>query len=110
MQPTTTMTMDAAATSAVPSQRKAVTTVAFTALNGLRVFAYLPTLLAIHASGHADQHSLFTWITFCGANLTMALWLVEQHGRIDKAVAVNALNALMCGVIAGLIGWTRLFA
>jgi hypothetical protein len=109
MQPTT-MTLDAARERAPSRAPRTATGAAFTAMNALRVLAYLPTLLAIHASGHADQHSLFTWLTFCGANITMALWLHEQHGRVDRAVAVNALNALMCASIAALIAWTRLFS
>lgn len=81
---------------------------AFTLFNGLRIVAYLPTLLAIQTSGHADQHSLFTWLTFLGANLTMALWLHEQNGRhMNRAVAVNAFNVLMCGAIAASIAWLR---
>jgi hypothetical protein len=81
---------------------------AFALFNGLRIIAYLPTLAAIQASGQADQHSLFTWLTFLGANLTMALWLYEQNGqRVSRAVAVNAFNALMCGAIAASIAWLR---
>ena len=80
----------------------------FALFNSLRVVAYLPTLLAIQSSGHADQHSLFTWLTFLGANLTMALWLHEQNGRrVNRAVAVNAFNAFMCGAIAASIAWLR---
>lgn len=81
---------------------------AFALFNGLRIVAYLPTLAAIRASGQADQHSLFTWLTFLGANLTMALWLHEQNGRrVNRAVAVNAFNACMCGAIAASIAWLR---
>jgi len=81
---------------------------AFALFNSLRIVAYLPTLHAIQASGHADQHSLFTWLSFLGANLTMALWLHEQNGRrMNRAVAVNAFNALMCGAIAASIAWLR---
>ena len=80
----------------------------FALFNSLRIVAYLPTLHAIQSSGHADQHSLFTWLTFLGANLTMALWLHEQNGgRMNRAVAVNAFNALMCGAIAASIAWLR---
>jgi hypothetical protein len=81
---------------------------AFALFNGLRIVAYLPTFAAIQASGQADQHSLFTWLTFLGANLTMALWLHEQNGRrLNRAVAVNAFNAFMCGAIAAAIAWLR---
>lgn len=81
---------------------------AFALFNGLRIVAYMPTLVAIQSSGQADQHSLFTWLTFLGANLTMALWLHEQNGRrVNRAVAVNAFNAFMCGAIAASIAWLR---
>lgn len=81
---------------------------AFALFNMLRIVAYLPTLLAIQTSGQSDQHSLFTWFTFLGANLTMALWLREQNGgRMNRAIAVSACNALMCGVIVACIGWLR---
>lgn len=81
---------------------------AFALFNSLRIVAYLPTLVAIQASGQSDQHSLFTWLTFLGANLTMALWLREQNGGcMNRAVAVNACNALMCGAIAVSIAWLR---
>ena len=81
---------------------------AFALFNGLRIVAYLPTLAAIQSSGQADQHSMLTWLTFLGANLTMALWLHEQNGRrVNRAVAVNAFNALMCGAIAASIAWLR---
>jgi hypothetical protein len=101
----TTLTADHAA-----PRRRSLSLLAgsFALFNSLRIVAYLPTLVAIQSSGHADQHSLFTWLTFLGANLTMALWLHEQNGgRMNRAVAVNAFNALMCGAIAASIAWLR---
>lgn len=93
---------------APPARRLPLLTGAFTLFNGLRVVAYLPTLAAIRTSGQADQHSLLTWLTFLGANLTMALWLHEQNGRrTNRAVAFNAFNALMCGAVAASIAWLR---
>lgn len=91
-----------------PKRHLSLLSGSFALFNSLRIVAYLPTLLAIQSSGHADQHSLFTWLTFLGANLTMALWLHEQNGgRMNRAVAVNAFNALMCGAIAASIAWLR---
>ena len=76
----------------------------FTVFNSIRVLAYLPTAWAIFTSGDSSQHSLLTWLTWFGANLTMAAWLYENNGqRADKAVAVNACNACMCLLIAALI-------
>jgi hypothetical protein len=84
----------------VPRGRRmylAVLTWAFTLFSSVRVAAYLPTLWAISTSGDSSQHSLWTWLTWLGANATMAAWLHEKNGgRFDRAVAVNVCNALMC--------------
>jgi hypothetical protein len=69
----------------------------FTLFNSVRVLAYLPTLLAIFVSRDSSQHSLLTWLTWVGANATMAAWLYEHNGRrLNRAIAVNTCNALMC--------------
>jgi hypothetical protein len=82
---------------------------AFTFFNSVRVIAYLPTLWAIHASGDSSQHSLWTWCTWLGANVTMAAWLYEHNGqRVNRAVAVNIGNATMCALTVGLIVTYRL--
>jgi hypothetical protein len=80
----------------------AVLTWAFTLFSSLRIVSYLPTMWAIQASGDSSQHSLWTWGTWLGANLTMAAWLYEQKGqRFDGAVMFNLCNATMClGTIA----------
>ena len=88
----------------------AVLTWAFTLFNAVRMLAYLPTVWAIHASGDSSQHSLWTWFTWLGANVTMAAWLYEQNGqRLSRAVAVNLGNATMCATTVALIaahrGW-----
>jgi hypothetical protein len=82
---------------------------AFTLFNSVRVLTYLPTIAAIIASGESNQHSLWTWLTWTGANLTMAAWLYEHNGqRVDRAVAVNIGNAAMCVATSAVILWTRL--
>jgi len=82
---------------------------AFALFNAIRVFAYLPTILAVVQSGDSSQHSLWTWLSFLGGNTTMALWLWEQNGRrCNRAIAVNAGNAAMCLAIVAVIVWTRL--
>lgn len=74
-----------------------VLTWSFTLFNSVRVLAYLPTIWAIYTSGESQQHSWFTWLTWAGANATMALWLYEQNARrLTRAVAVNACNSVMC--------------
>lgn len=77
---------------------------AFTLFSSLRVVSYLPTLWAIVATGDSSQHSLWTWGTWLGANLTMAAWLFEQQGqRCTRAVVVNLGNAAMCAAIITVI-------
>jgi hypothetical protein len=79
------------------STYRAVLTALFTLFNSVRVLAYLPTLLAIFSSGDSSQHSLLTWTTWVGANATMAAWLYEHNGRrLNRAIAVNICNSLMC--------------
>lgn len=81
---------------------------AFTLFNSVRVFAYLPTMWTLMQSGNSSQHSVWTWFTWFGANLTMALWLRERNGgRLDKASSVNLCNASMCGIMVVLILWLR---
>ena len=81
-----------------------VLTWSFTLFNTVRVAAYLPTLWAIEASGDASQHSLWTWVTWFGANATMAAWLYEHNGRrLNRAVMVNIGNAAMCLATSVLI-------
>ena len=82
---------------------------AFTLFNTVRVFAYLPTLWAIHASADSSQHSLWTWLTWLGANVTMAAWLYEHNGgRVNRAVLVNIGNSGMCVATVAVIVFYRL--
>jgi hypothetical protein len=95
----------------VRSTYLAALTWAFTLFNSMRLLSYLPTMWAIQASGDSSQHSLWTWGSWLGANVTMAAWLYEQNGqRLDRLVFVNFGNAAMCAVTMVLIaahrGWT----
>lgn len=90
------------------SRYMAVLTWAFTLFNPLRAIAYLPTLWAIQASDDASQHSLFTWLTWLGANLRMGAWLYDHSGRrVTRAVLVNACNATICAAICAVIAQVR---
>lgn len=85
-----------------------VLTWAFTLLDSVRVLSYLPTMWAIQASGDSSQHSLLTWGTWLGANLTMAACLRETGGgKCNKAIAVNLANSTMCVATIALIAWHR---
>ena len=82
---------------------------AFTLFNSARLVSYLPTIWAIHASGDSSQHSLWTWGTWLGANLTMAAWLYEKEDRrISRAMLVNVSNAAMCAATITLIVAARM--
>ena len=86
-----------------------VLTWTFTAFNSIRVLGYLPTMLAMMASRDSSQHSVLTWITWLGANGTMAAWLYEQNGqRFSKAVMVNIGNTTMCLITTTVIVWYRI--
>ncbi|MFO1414609.1 MAG: hypothetical protein U1F10_12035 [Burkholderiales bacterium] len=82
---------------------------AFTFFGTVRVLTYLPTIHAIHASGDSSQHSLWTWLMWAGANLTMAAWLYEANGqRFDRAIGVNLANSAMCLLTTAVIVWHRI--
>jgi hypothetical protein len=93
----TTTTASIAALPSASTAYLAVLTWLFTLFNSVRVLAYVPTLWAIVASGDSNQHSLLTWLTWIGANATMAAWLYEHNGRrVNRAIAVNLCNTMMC--------------
>ena len=85
-----------------------VLTWAFTFFSSIRGLSYLPTMWAIWQQGDSSQHSLLTWCTWLGANLTMAGWLHEHNGRrFNAAVTVNLANAAMCALTVALIACFR---
>jgi hypothetical protein len=85
-----------------------VLTWAFTLFNSVRLVSYLPTMWAIQMSGDSSQHSLWTWCTWLGANLTMAAWLYEQNGqRPSRPAVVSLCNAILCAVTVLLIAAHR---
>lgn len=87
-----------------PSRRLVLLGWAFTVFNSLRVLAYLPTIWALHDTRSSDQHSLWTWTVFLGANLTMAMWLHAQGDRRARgAVLASSANAVMCVAVVVLI-------
>jgi hypothetical protein len=117
MTTATTAPANAASTDRLPPARAVASlrrhylaglTWAFTLFNTIRVLTYLPTIAALVASGDSSQHSLLTWLSWTGANLTMAAWLYEQNGQsINRAVCVNIGNAAMCLVTTAVIAWLR---
>ena len=85
-----------------------VLTWAFLLLTGARLAAYMPTVWAILQTRDSRQYSLWTWLTWVGANLTMAAWLYEHNGqRMDKAIGVSLANAAACGLTTAVILWFR---
>jgi hypothetical protein len=101
----------------VPSQPPAVTRsrylatlgALFTLFSSARVLAYLPTIGAVMSTGDSSQHSLWTWFTFFGFNVSMAVWLWENNGRrCNGAIVASSSNALMCLTIIAVIAGMRL--
>ena len=89
-------------------QRGRLLVVAFTFFNSTRVLSYLPMLWAIYASGDSSQHSLWTWLSWLGANLTMVAWLHDgRKGGFSGPALVNLANAAMCLAAVLLICWCR---
>ena len=81
---------------------------AFALFGTLRLVSYLPTLLAIHASGDSRQHSLWTWGIWLGSNFTMAAWLYEANGQqMNRAIGLSLCNAAMCAAAVALIKFYR---
>ncbi|MFT3777288.1 MAG: hypothetical protein QM772_03235 [Ottowia sp.] len=81
---------------------------AFMLFTTARLVAYAPTVWAIVLSRDSSQHSLWTWLTWVGANVTMAAWLYEHNGqRLDKAIGVSLANAAACLLTTVVILWYR---
>lgn len=77
---------------------------AFALFSSVTMMAYLPTMWIIYSHANASQHSLLTWLTWTGANATMAAWLYEENGqRFSRAVAANVGNSMMCFVTSAMI-------
>jgi hypothetical protein len=92
-----------------PSAYLTLLTWSFTLFNLERSIAYLPTIWAVMVSGDSAQHSLLTWCTWLGANLTLTCWLFEQAGRrVDRAVLLNLCNTAMCAATLVIIAVHRL--
>lgn len=99
---------EAGAAPQAASRYRSVLTWLFAVFSFTRVLAYLPTLWSIFATGNSSQHSLVTWLTWVGANATMAAWLYEQNGRrVNRAITVSSRNAVMCAAIATAVAWFR---
>lgn len=86
------------------SARLLMLTWAFTLFNSLRLVGYMPTMWAIFEQRDSSQHSLLTWCTWLGANLTMALWLREHNAqRMCAAAWISVGNATMCACTLTLV-------
>lgn len=74
----------------------------FALFSSARILAYLPTMWAIHQSGDASQNLLWTWVTWFGSNLSVAVWLYEQGGQ--RVVDERALGNLPFALAGPLLG------
>jgi hypothetical protein len=72
------------------------TLVAFAALNGLRMLAYLPQILAVVRDRNGAQAvSCLTWGLFCVANVSTVVYAATNLGDLVMAV-IFSVNALLC--------------
>lgn len=90
------------------SRLRRVLDVAFHVFSVVRLACFVPALLALYISGNADQHSLWTWAGWLGANLTMAAWLFEHNGRrVSPAACASVAAAAMCAAACTMIAAYR---
>jgi len=81
--------------------------VSFTVSNSLRVLFYLPQFHKfIKAKDSLESHSLFMWMSWVVANLTVAIYFLIQSGLDEKAL-LNFANSIMCGIGASIIMYKR---
>ena len=79
----------------------------FTLCNSVRVFAYVPQIIAVARDpGGASASSLTTWELFAVSNLSTVAYavLLAEDWRM---AALFVANALCCVVILGLTVWKR---
>ena len=80
-----------------------ISIVAFAALNGARVVAYVPQIMCVRRDTNgAAAVSLTTWALFLMANVTTVTYSLVVSGDAVVA-AVFGLNVLGCLVICALI-------
>jgi uncharacterized membrane protein len=79
----------------------------FTLCNSVRVFAYVPQIIAVARDpGGASASSLTTWGLFAVSHLSTVGYavLVAEDWRM---AALFVANALCCVIILGLTAWKR---
>ena len=81
---------------------------AFMVLTTARLLGDPPAGLAMLQTRGSRNHSVWTWLIWVGANLSIALWMYENNGhQMDKAIGVSLANAVACGAAAAGIVWCR---
>lgn len=82
--------------------------IAFALFSSVRILTYVPTIWAMQMSQNSDQYSLLTWISWVGANGTMAAWVYESNGhKLDPVCLLNIGNTLMCSATCLAIVYYR---
>jgi len=80
---------------------------AYTAVNSLRVFSYLPQIAKVtRARDRADAISLLTWTLWTLSNITTSVYgaLIVRDALL---MAIFAANAVCCVVVIGVVVWKR---
>ena len=81
--------------------------VAFFISNSLRVLFYLPQFFKFFKEENTlPSHSLFMWISWIVANLTVGIYFTIEVGLDEKAI-LSYMNSVMCIFGSGVIIYKR---
>ena len=81
--------------------------ISFAVSNTLRVLFYLPQFHKfINAKDSLESHSLFMWLSWVVANLTVAIYFCIQSG-LDQKALLNFANSIMCCIGVSIIIYKR---
>jgi uncharacterized protein with PQ loop repeat len=84
-----------------------VALVLFTAMNTVRVLAYVPQILrVVRDGGRAEAISCTTWVMFALSHLSTVAYAILALGDLRMA-AIFAANVLACLLILGITAYKR---
>jgi uncharacterized protein with PQ loop repeat len=87
-----------------------VAVVLFTAMNTVRVFAYVPQILRVaRDGGRAEAISCTTWVMFAFSHLSTVAYAILAVGDLRMA-AIFAVNMLACLLVLGITAHKRICA
>jgi uncharacterized protein with PQ loop repeat len=84
-----------------------VALVLFTAMNTVRVLAYVPQILRVaRDGGRAEAISCTTWVMFALSHLSTVTYAILAIGDLRMA-AIFAANTLACLLVLGITAYKR---